>query len=91
LQVTGCLPCQPGARTQPSGSRVQARISVSTPRPRSLLSPFTDNADLTPADQRAYTSYAKTERHKTFENIDVSFGEPPHPRNHTPERHPSGR
>ena len=47
--------------------------------PRSLLSPFTDNADLTPADRRAYTSYAKTERHKTFENIDVSFGEPPHP------------
>ena len=43
--------------------------------PRSLLAPFTDNADLTPADQRAYTSYAKTERHKTFENIDVSFGE----------------
>ncbi len=43
--------------------------------PRSLLAPFTDNADLTPADRRAYTSYAKTERHKTFENIDVSFGE----------------
>ena len=47
--------------------------------PRSLLSPFTDNADLTPADRRAYTSYARTERHKSFENIDVSFGEPPHP------------
>jgi len=47
--------------------------------PRSLLAPFTDNADLTPADRRAYTSYAKTERHKSFENIDVSFGEPPHP------------
>lgn len=47
--------------------------------PRSLLGPFTDNADLTPADQRAYTSYAKTERHKSFENIDVSFGEPPPP------------
>ncbi len=42
--------------------------------PRSLLAPFTDNTDLTPADQRAYTSYAKTERHKSFENIDVSFG-----------------
>src|ERR1700722_10127709 len=28
--------------------------------PRSLLAPFTDNAELTPADQRAYTSYAKT-------------------------------
>ena len=47
--------------------------------PRSLLAPFTDNSDLTPADQRAYTSYAKTERHKSFENIDVSFGERTHP------------
>ena len=25
---------------------------------------------------RAYTSYAKTERHKSFENIDVSFDSP---------------
>lgn len=46
--------------------------------PRSLLGPFTDSADLTSADQRAYTSYAKTERRKGFQNIDVSFGEPPH-------------
>jgi membrane protein len=44
--------------------------------PRSLLAPFTDNGELTVGDQRAYTSYAKTERHKSFENIDVSFGEP---------------
>ena len=47
--------------------------------PRALLTPFTDNVELTPADQRAYTSYAKTERHKGFENIDVSFGQPPAP------------
>jgi membrane protein len=61
--------------------------------PRALLTPFTDNADLTPADQRAYASYAKTERHKSFQNIDVSFGTPPHPdpRNRNPERHPPGR
>ncbi len=61
--------------------------------PRALLTPFTDNVELTPADQRAYTAYAKTEQHKSFENIDVSFGTPPHPdsRNHDPERHPSGR
>jgi membrane protein len=61
--------------------------------PRALLTPFTDNTELTPADQRAYTSYATTERHKSFENIDVSFSSPPHPdsRNHNPERHPSGR
>jgi uncharacterized BrkB/YihY/UPF0761 family membrane protein len=44
--------------------------------PRGLLSPFTDNAELTPADKRAYTSYAQTERHKTSQTIDVSFGEP---------------
>jgi YihY family inner membrane protein len=47
--------------------------------PRALLAPFADSAELTPADRRAYTSYAKTERHKSFENIDVSFGKPPHP------------
>jgi YihY family inner membrane protein len=52
--------------------------------PRSLLAPFTDNADLTPADRRAYASYAKTERHKSFENIDVSFGERPHTRSAEP-------
>jgi uncharacterized BrkB/YihY/UPF0761 family membrane protein len=53
--------------------------------PRSLLAPFTDDADLTPADRRAYTLYAKTERHKSFENIDVSFGEPSKPRPTEPE------
>jgi YihY family inner membrane protein len=60
--------------------------------PRALLTPFTDNVELTPADQRAYISYATTERHKSFENIDVSFGKPPHPdsQNHKPERHRSG-
>ena len=61
--------------------------------PRGLLTPFTDNAGLTPADQLACTSYARTERHESFENIDASFGKPriPDPRNHSPERHPSGR
>ena len=53
--------------------------------PRSLLAPFTDDADLTPADRRTYTLYAKTERHKSFENIDVSFGEPSKPRPTEPE------
>jgi membrane protein len=43
--------------------------------PRSLRATFTDSADLTPADQRAYISYVMTERHKTCENIDVSFGQ----------------
>jgi membrane protein len=45
--------------------------------PRSLLAPFTDNVDLTIGDQRAYISYAKSELHKTFETVDVSFDAPP--------------
>jgi membrane protein len=44
--------------------------------PRSLLTPFTDNVELTPGDRRAYTSYAETERHKGFENVDVEFDQP---------------
>ncbi len=52
--------------------------------PRSLLAPFTDSTDLTPADRRAYTSYAKTERHKSFENIDVTFGERQNPESAEP-------
>lgn len=44
--------------------------------PRSLLTPFTDNVRLTPADRRAYESYAVTERHKGFENINVDFDPP---------------
>ncbi|MFD0854595.1 YhjD/YihY/BrkB family envelope integrity protein, partial [Actinomadura adrarensis] len=46
--------------------------------PRSLLTPFTDNVELTAGDRRAYTSYAKTERHKGFENLDVDFSPPRH-------------
>lgn len=47
--------------------------------PRSLLASFTDNPDLAPGDRRAYISYAQTERHKSFQSIDVSFSEPPPP------------
>lgn len=41
--------------------------------PRSLLTPFTDNVDLTVADQRAYTDAAAAQAHKGFESVDVSF------------------
>ena len=60
--------------------------------PRGLLTPFTANAGLTAADQRAYIFYARTERHKTFENIDVSFGgpAPPPPPAPPPEPRPPG-
>ncbi|GAC1327797.1 MAG: hypothetical protein NVSMB13_14420 [Mycobacteriales bacterium] len=41
--------------------------------PRSLLTPFTDNVALTPADQEAYRSYADTETYKGFEEVTVTF------------------
>jgi membrane protein len=41
--------------------------------PRSLLTPFTDNVDLTGADEAAYGSYAKAQRFKGFERVDVNF------------------
>jgi YihY family inner membrane protein len=44
--------------------------------PRSLLTPFTDNVELTHADRAAYTSQAQAERAKGFERVDVSFEEP---------------
>ena len=47
--------------------------------PRSLLTPFTDNVDLTHADKSAYTSYAQAEQHKSHETIDVTFRPPPTP------------
>ncbi|MFC9930902.1 YihY/virulence factor BrkB family protein [Streptomyces sp. NPDC127190] len=47
--------------------------------PRSLLTPFTDRVRLSPADRRAYRSYATTEAFKGFEKIQVRFGPPPEP------------
>jgi hypothetical protein len=41
--------------------------------PRALLTPFTDNVDLTEADRRAYASYAGAQQNKGFETIEVSF------------------
>lgn len=41
--------------------------------PRALLTPFTDDVDLTSADERAYASYAEAERAKGFEHIEVDF------------------
>ena len=41
--------------------------------PRALLSPFTDNVDLTKADQDAYTDYAEAQRTKGFESVEVTF------------------
>ncbi|MEH3032533.1 MAG: YihY/virulence factor BrkB family protein [Aeromicrobium erythreum] len=45
--------------------------------PRALLTPFTDNVDLTEADVRAYTAYAKAQRHKGFQVIEARFEKEP--------------
>ena len=41
--------------------------------PRSLLTPFTDNVDLTSADRAVYTDAAKAQQAKGFESVTVSF------------------
>jgi membrane protein len=41
--------------------------------PRALLTPFTDNVDLTDADRRAYADYAAAQRTKDFAHVDVRF------------------
>jgi YihY family inner membrane protein len=59
-----------------------AEINVVAQRrlwPRALLAPFTDRARLTPADERVYTAYAQSERHKGFEVVDVEFDRPADP------------
>lgn len=43
--------------------------------PRALLTPFTDAVALTEADRRAYEAYAKMQRHKGFERVEVTFEE----------------
>jgi YihY family inner membrane protein len=44
--------------------------------PRALLTPFTDNVDLTTADRKTYTRKAKAERVKGFQRVDVHFDDP---------------
>jgi YihY family inner membrane protein len=44
--------------------------------PRALLTPFTDDVDLTVADRTVYTDQAQAQRAKGFEQIDVSFEQP---------------
>ena len=51
-------------------------VRVDRLHPRALLTPFTDNVDLTAGDRRSYTGQAKAQRSKGFENIDVTFNPP---------------
>jgi hypothetical protein len=60
-------------------------VRVDRLHPRALLTPFTDNVQLTAADERAYTAYAESERHKGFESIDVDFAPPDDATAHDPE------
>ena len=53
-------------------------VSVDHLYPRALLTPFTDNVDLTSGDERAYTGQAQAQRAKGFEDIDVTFDDDDH-------------
>jgi membrane protein len=44
--------------------------------PRALLTPFTDNVDLTRGDRKTYTRQAKAQRQKGFEQVTVTFDKP---------------
>lgn len=55
-------------------------VRVDRLHPRALLTPFTDSVDLTEGDVNAYTGQARAQRSKGFEEVDVSFGTPPHRR-----------
>jgi len=47
--------------------------------PRSLLTPFTENVELTRGDRRSYTRQAQAQRNKDFQNIEVTFDKRPRP------------
>lgn len=49
-------------------------VRVDRLHPRALLTPFTDNVDLTVADRKAYAGQAEAQRAKSFQQVDVSFG-----------------
>ena len=51
-------------------------VRVDRLHPRALLTPFTDNVELTPADRKTYTKQAEAEQFKSFETVNVSFESP---------------
>jgi inner membrane protein YhjD len=54
--------------------------------PRALLTPFTDDVDLTPGDEKVYADAARSQKAKGFEHVDVTFDPPPK----VQDRQPSG-
>ena len=53
-------------------------VRVDRLHPRALLTPFSDNVDLTAADRDVYAGQATAQRSKGFESVDVTFDAPPH-------------
>ncbi|MEO8888486.1 MAG: YihY/virulence factor BrkB family protein [Jatrophihabitantaceae bacterium] len=51
-------------------------VRIDTLHPRALLTPFTDNVELTRADRRSYANQAEAQRSKGFEDVDVTFDPP---------------
>jgi membrane protein len=51
-------------------------VHVDRLHPRALLTPFTDDVDLTAGDRRSYTDLAKAQRSKGFETVHVTFDPP---------------
>ncbi len=51
-------------------------VRVERLHPRALLTPFTDDVDLTRGDKAAYTRAAEAQRLKGYEEIDVTFNPP---------------
>ncbi|MDZ4270211.1 MAG: YihY/virulence factor BrkB family protein [Mycobacterium sp.] len=50
-------------------------VRVDGLHPRALLTPFTDNVDLTAADRKMYSGQAEAQRAKGFQRVEVSFDE----------------
>ncbi|MDG4669196.1 YihY/virulence factor BrkB family protein [Mycobacterium sp. 236(2023)] len=50
-------------------------VRVDRLHPRALLTPFTDNVDLTDADRKAYAGQVEAQRAKSFQQVDVTFGD----------------
>ncbi|WP_197383154.1 YihY/virulence factor BrkB family protein [Mycolicibacterium mengxianglii] len=48
-------------------------VRVDHLHPRALLTPFTDDVDLTDADRKLYAGQAKAQRAKGFQRVEVSF------------------
>lgn len=51
-------------------------VRVDRLHPRALLTPFTDNVDLTAADRRMYAGQAEAQQAKGFQRVNVSFDGP---------------